>query len=90
MINMIEKLYLGFINKVSRRKIKESDINKYGQNDAYDKLKATLLKEQYALLDDYLDKLGMEESDIMINNYIQSFKQVCILELKQVIINYDK
>jgi len=74
MINMIEKLYLGFINEVNRTKFTKNDINKYGRNDAYDKLKATLSQEQFILLDTYLEKIAMESSDIVKQSYIQGFK----------------
>ena len=89
MKSILEQLYLGNINEVSRKKFTKNDINKYGENDAFEKLKQTLSKEQYDLLDEYLDKLGMANSDIMINNYIQGFKTGLLIGIESSDIKFE-
>ena len=89
MINILEELYLGNINELNRKKVTKDDINKYGDSDAFDKLKNTLSIEQYNLLDDYLDKLGMANSDIIINNYIQGFKTGLLIGIESADIKFE-
>lgn len=74
MINIFDELYYGNINEFSRSKISKSDYNKYEQEDAYNKLKENLTDEQMLLLDDYLKKQALEDSDMIKNSYTQGFK----------------
>lgn len=74
MINIFDELYNGNINEFSRSKISKNEYDKYKQDEAFEKLKETLSKEQMILLDDYLKKQALEDSDMIKNSYIQGIK----------------